>query len=88
MTLVENLLKLSGLPSVTSQNLISLLTLILEQNFFMFNGKFFKQISGLAMGSCLSPFLSEVFMHSLEVKIMESPFAKFLTFSGRYVDDF
>jgi len=44
-------------------NVLSLLRVCLKQNFFQFNGKYYEQEDALAMGSCLSPFLSDVFMN-------------------------
>jgi len=47
-------------------DIISLLRICLKQFFFQFNGKFYEQEDGLAIGSCLSPFLDEVFMEHME----------------------
>jgi len=47
-------------------DLVTLVSLVLEQNFFQFNGNYYSQTAGLAMGSCLSPLLAEVFMSSIE----------------------
>lgn len=85
--LVGNLLTNNNVSQVLISDLKLLLRTVLDQNFFQFNGKFFRQRSGLAMGSCLSPFLSEVFMNHLEEIIMKSRFANFLTAYKRYVDD-
>ena len=87
ISLVESLLFKTKLPKVTIENLVQLLSLVLEQNFFKFNNKFYKQRTGLAMGSCLSPFLSEVFMCNLENIIMSSRFSDHLRAYKRYVDD-
>ena len=87
ITLIETLLNNTTLPKLVVQNLVSLLSIILHKTFFKFNNKFFTQCSGLAMGSNLSPFLSEVFMNSLEKQMMTSRFGGFLTAYKRYVDD-
>ena len=42
----------------------------LKDNVFVFNGIFYKQIDGCAMGSPLAPILADIFMnHLLETKI-------------------
>jgi len=87
LNLVRGLLLKTSLPRLIIDDLLNLLRVVLDQNFFLFNNKIFKQVSGLAMGSCLSPFLSEVFMHNLEEKIVKGTFGKFLGVYRRYVDD-
>ena len=75
----------------------------LKDNVFIFDGKFYKQIDGCAMGSPLAPILADIFMnHLLEPKIIRDQTHAFIniTFTGyniyetfylkvfvRYVDD-
>ena len=70
-------------------DLIRLTKICLEQNYFIFNGKIYRQREGLAMGSPLSPILSEFFMDHLEEKLFNSgnPLLKHSLFWKRYVDD-
>lgn len=43
----------------------------MNQNFFLFRGKFYKQTFGLSMGSKLSPLLAEAFMSDFEVGMQQ-----------------
>lgn len=69
--------------------LLNLLNICLEQNFFSFNGDIYCQNEGLAMGSPLSPILADIFMHNFETSfIVNNPiFKNFLIYYYRYVDD-
>jgi hypothetical protein len=44
----------------------------LRSTFFSFQGEFFKQISGVAMGPPLSPIVSNLFMEKFENKALET----------------
>ncbi|XP_055633647.1 uncharacterized protein LOC129773989 [Toxorhynchites rutilus septentrionalis] len=57
----------------------------MNQNFFSFRGKFYKQTFGLSMGSKLSPLLTEVFMKDFETELAKEKF--FPRMWRRYVDD-
>ena len=63
-----------------------LLTLILENNFFTFNKKVYRQKHGIAMGNHLAPPLAIIFMDSLEEKMLSTAEKK-PQFYKRYVDD-
>ena len=52
---------------------------------FQFNGAFYVQTDGVAMGSPLGPLLANVFMSSLEEKL--EPEGKLPDYHRRYVDD-
>ena len=56
----------------------------MQQNTFVFNGKFYRMSEGLAMGNPLSPILSDIYMSYFEVKLFNC--LKF-PFYVRYVDD-
>jgi predicted GIY-YIG superfamily endonuclease len=59
---------------------------IIDSNFFMYKDQFFKQKYGLAMGSSLSPVLSDLVLERLfDVQIPKLPFH--LPFMKKYVDD-
>ncbi|XP_055614997.1 uncharacterized protein LOC129761303 [Toxorhynchites rutilus septentrionalis] len=57
----------------------------MNQNFFSFRGKFYKQTFGLSMGSKLPPLLAEVFMKDFETELAKEKF--FPRMWRRYVDD-
>ena len=65
---------------------IILTKLIIGQNYFSFNKKFYKQKIGLAMGNPLSPFLADIYMSYFETHITEA-FPLIFKVWYRYVDD-
>ncbi|XP_072375519.1 uncharacterized protein [Diabrotica undecimpunctata] len=83
--LVQDLLtSKSTNPSVITP-IIEILSFCLSQDYFSFNNIFYKQPDGLAMGSCLSPFLADLFMNHLEsTQIMTN---NTILHWFRYVDD-
>lgn len=67
-----------------------LLQITLEQNYFTFNGKFYLQDKGLAMGSPLSSILSEIYLNKFENENIfsdKNKQASKILFYRRYVDD-
>ena len=69
-------------------NFRKLLTFAVKENHFLFNGKLYDQVDGVAMGSPLGPSLANIFMSVLETKYLNdcpSYFKPFLY--RRYVDD-
>ncbi|CAF1215941.1 unnamed protein product [Rotaria sordida] len=76
--------KLDNLP-FTKTDIKELLNLALKNSYFQFNGKFYKQKTGLPMGNTLSPILADIYMdeyqkqHLHEVNIPNKIW--------RYVDD-
>lgn len=57
----------------------------MNQNYFEFRGKFYKQTSGTAMGNSLSPLVCNIYASEQEVKM--STHQWFPRFWRRYVDD-
>ena len=65
-----------------------LLKCILENNYFEFNGKYYKQIIGCAMGSTVSPEVSDIRMFQITQSIMaQFQYANKVLFHGRFRDD-
>ena len=89
INLTRNLLFSSNLPDYVVQGLSDLLELAIEQNFFQFENVIYRQSSGLAMGSNLSPLMADIFMDHLETTIIAENrlFKKHIKFWARYVDD-
>ena len=59
---------------------------VLESNIFLFNGVFYKQVFGTAMGSPISPVIANIVMERLEmISLSKVPFQPILY--KRYVDD-
>ena len=71
------------LPNTTTKRL---LTLVLKNNFFVFNKAIYHQLTGVAMGSPISPTLAILFMHNLETNFLSKLTHKPL-FWKRYIDD-
>ena len=69
-------------------SLVDIINVIMEQNFFTFNGDCYKMTDGLPMGSPMSAILAEIYMNNLEIKINEHPIHRNnILIWNRYVDD-
>ncbi|XP_076301439.1 uncharacterized protein LOC143219320 [Lasioglossum baleicum] len=72
--------------SIGRNDFLQAVKFVLEANVFMFNGIYYKQVFGTAMGSPISPVIANLVMEELEqVSISKLPFE--LPFYKRYVDD-
>ena len=58
--------------SVTIQHIITLLDFCLNSTSFMFQGKYYQQMEGAAMGSPLSPIVANIFMEHFEQQALAS----------------
>lgn len=75
------------LPHKPPEDVIRMLmTYILEYNTFEFNGEFFQQTCGTAMGTKMAPAFATIFMHKLEQAFLNTQTYKPLTWI-RYIDD-
>lgn len=70
--LKENLIRKATMNTQEINELIILVQKILKQNYFTFNGQFYSQNEGLAMGSPLSGILAEVYLNHFENKYLLS----------------
>ena len=50
---------------------IDVIKFILNNNYFQFNNKFYRQIFGSAMGKPISPILSDIVMDDLETECIK-----------------
>ncbi|XP_076298582.1 uncharacterized protein LOC143217825 [Lasioglossum baleicum] len=72
--------------TIKREEFIQAVKFVLEANVFMFNGTYYKQVFGTAMGSPISPVIANLVMEKLEqASISKLPFE--LVFYKRYVDD-
>lgn len=60
--------------------------IIMENNFFVFEGKLWKQQNGTAMGTSVAPSYAVLFLGIIEQKLYEK-FSKHMTVYKRYIDD-
>ena len=65
----------STLPQRTSmsiQQTTTLLEFCLTNTYFLFQGKYFEQVQGAAIGSPISPLIANLFMEGFEVKALST----------------
>ena len=75
------------LPHKPPNDIIEMLmTYILQYNTFEYNGEFFQQITGTAMGTKMAPAFATLFMHKLEQAFLNTQTYQPLTWI-RYIDD-
>ena len=58
--------------TMTTQNIMDLLEFCLCNTYFLFQGKYFEQTQGAAMGSPVSPVLANLYMESFENRALSS----------------
>ena len=86
MKLIEANISKINTFSTTLDDIRSLLTHVLTNNFVRFNTKIFKQTTGIAMGNRLAPPVAISFMHAFETSFLAS--VTYLPiFYVRYIDD-
>ena len=73
-------------PCMSISQITSLLEFCLTNTYFLFQGKYYEQVQGAAMGSPISPLIANIFMEEFEFKALSSvPQAPSLWL--RFVDD-
>jgi hypothetical protein len=86
--ITNNLFKLNHTDKNIIKEIMTILKTTLNQNYFQYNGKFYKPKSGVAMGSPLSSIMAEIFLQHLEqskIKLLLEE--KNIVYYNRYVDD-
>ena len=68
------------------EHIISLLEFCLKTTYFQFQGRFFEQLQGAAMGSPISPIVANLFMEDFEIKAINSAIDRPRIWK-RFVDD-
>ena len=71
----QRLQQYTTLPQRTSMSIAqitSLLEFCLTHTYFLFQGKYYEQVQGAAMGSPIGPLIANIFMEEFEVKALQS----------------
>lgn len=78
--------ELKKFTKLTKKDVIEAIFLILDNNYFQFKDKFYKQIDGCAMGSPIALTIAQMVMEYLEENVIKNLNIPILFFK-RYVDD-
>ena len=70
--LLEQDQELQHRTPMTVENIICLLEFCLNSTYFMFQGKYYEQLEGVAMGSPISPIVANLYMGNFEVEAIRS----------------
>ena len=60
--------------SMSPKQITNLLEFCLNSTYFTFQGKFYEQVDGTAMGSPISPIVANLFLEDLETKALVTSF--------------
>lgn len=83
----QALAKHCPLQAKCNQHLLDLLEITLKNNDFEFNGDYFLQICGTAMGKSYAPGLADLYMQELDDKACHDFHPELLEFYFRFLDD-
>jgi retron-type reverse transcriptase len=88
ISITKKLLKDNRVDDQIANELINILKTLLHQNYFQYDGKFYRPKTGTAMGSPLSSIIAEIFLQQLEQQILKHTLERqTITYYARYVDD-
>ena len=75
-------------PPLHTSYIKQMMVFILKHNYFTFNGRFYQQIQGTAMGSPFAPNYANIFMTTIEQHILHNaPMGRTPMFWKRFIDD-
>jgi hypothetical protein len=88
ITITKNILQNYDTNIDTKKEILQLRNTILEQNYFQYDHKYYKQTDGLAMGAPTSGILAEIYIQNLKhTQIYNILIKQHIIASFRYVDD-
>lgn len=85
LKILSNILERRRIHPGEANEIVHLTNICMQQNYFKFNGGYYKQKEGLAMGSPLSPLMAEIFMDNFENRYFTGN--NNILYYYRYVDD-
>ena len=85
---IQHFFTLDPHPDIPVHSIVRLTELVLTLNSFEFNGNYFDQISGVAMGTKMGPSYANLFMGHLEQKILADFVGPSPEHLHRYIDDY
>ena len=78
----------NSINKTISEQIIHLLKVIIEQNYFQYNNQFFRPENGIAMGSPISGTLAEIYLQFIEETFIKQWIeSREIIYYKRYVDD-
>ena len=90
LSTIEDLLKndsnFSNKTNIPVKNFLDLVTLVLTKTWYLFDGSFYSQINGVAMGSPASSVVAEIYMQARETTAITTS-SNPQKIWKRYVDD-
>jgi hypothetical protein len=89
INIISNIIhNIQGIETNVHKEIIHILEIIMEQNYFQFNQEYYKQIDGLAMEAPTSSILAEIYVQNMEhTKIYRILIKQQIITYFRYVDD-
>ena len=86
--------KTKGVTSLSCDELIELISFVIDNSYIVYHGKVFRQVIGIPMGTNCAPFLANIFLHVYEYEYLKMlvdngdiEIAKKLSNMFRYQDD-
>ncbi|KAL7405444.1 hypothetical protein ABVT39_000781 [Epinephelus coioides] len=87
----ETLLLKENRTTPSTKCILKLLETVLTTNYFTFDKDFFLQVSGVSMGSKMSPSFASLYVGLFEEEVVltpsRNPFLQHICTYGRYIDD-
>jgi hypothetical protein len=88
LNIANKLLNNNRFNELITRDIMSVLRMVMNQNYYQYKGKFYKPISGIAMGSPLSTTIVEIFLQNLEQNRLKHLLeGKMIMYYNIYIDD-